>query len=694
MSPEKPRARSRRGPRRQFLNREMSWVAFDERVLEEALDPANPLLERLRFLAIFYTNLDEFFMIRISGLKEQAEVGVGVRSFDGLSPKSQLARVSARLRPLLETAERALMHDLLPQLAEHGVEVVRYAERERRDRKAWDRWFVERVAPVLTPLAVGPAQPFPWISNLSLNLAVMVRSPDGEQRMARVKIPPNLPRLVRVDDDRDEDEGHVRLLPLEELVAANLHHLFPGMDVGEPWFFRVTRDTDVEILDDEADDLLAAVEREVRKRRFGEAVRLEVQAGMPATLRETLRRALSLDAADVYEVTGLLAVPALSQLWQLDLPELKYPPFVPRRPPRAEGDLFKAIRAGDLLLHHPFDSFETVEDFLFQAARDAHVQAIKVTLYRTSGDSSIIRALEDAVERGKQVAAVVELKARFDEENNVAWARRLEEAGVHVVYGMPGLKVHCKLMLVVRSEGEGVRRYAHIGTGNYNPSTARVYTDFGLLTTNAEICADVSDVFNQLTGFALPPAHDRLLVAPRFMQDGLIHRIRREAAHARKGKPGRIVAKCNAISEPDVIRELYAASREGVQIDLIARGICCLMPGLKDLSENIRVRSVVGRFLEHSRLYWFDNDGDPEVFIGSADLMNRNLARRIEVLVPVEDPDLKAWLRDVLIASYLQDTARVRLMQPDGSYVRGFEPGTEVRDRGFDVQAAFVARQG
>ncbi len=663
-------------------------MAFDERVLEEAQDTRNPLLERLRFLGIFYTNLDEFFMIRVSGLKDQASVGVGVRSFDGLSPRSQLTRIASRLRPILAAAHEVFADVLVPELAEQGVEIRHYADLDKRERARWDRFFEQKVAPVLTPLAVGPTQPFPWISNLSLNAAVLVRAPDGEQRMARVKIPPIIPRLVRMDDEEDETSA-IRFLPLEELLAANLDKLFPGMQVAEPWLFRVTRDADVEILDDEADDLLKMVEQQVRQRRFGAAVRLEVQVGMPAGLRETLRKALDLEPMDVYEVSGTMAAQDLAPLWQLDLPELKFGKFTPRMPPQASGDLFKAIRQDDILLHHPFDSFQPVVDLLFQAARDPAVQAIKVTLYRTSGDSPIIQALMEACERGKQVAAVVELKARFDEENNVAWAKRLEEAGVHVVYGMTGLKVHCKLALIVRSEGDELRRYVHIGTGNYNPHTAKVYTDIGLMTANPYVCADVADVFNELTGFALPTGHRRLLVAPRHMSDRLIERIRRETENARRGRPARVILKCNAITEQEVIRELYAASREGVTVDLLVRGTCCLLPGQKDLSENIQVRSVVGRFLEHSRVYWFENDGDPEVFIGSADLMDRNLHHRIEVLVPIEDPDWKAWLFDTLLDGYLRDNARTRVMQPDGTYVRLFEDDAE--DRGFDVQAAFLA---
>jgi polyphosphate kinase len=549
------------------------------------------------------------------------------------------------------------------------VTICHYPDLDPAERARWDRWYERKIHPVLTPLAVGPAHPFPFISNLSLNLALTVRAPDGERRFARVKVPGIVPRLIPISGESNT-RPPVRLLPVEELIAANLHTLFPGVETGRAWGFRVTRDTDLEIKEDEADDLLKTLQEELRKRRFGEAVRLEVQRGMPAAIREQVRAGLDLDPGDVYEVEGLIGVSALHQLVSLDLPELKYPPIVPRVPPACAGDLFRALRGGDVLLHHPFDSFAPVVDFICQASEDPQVLAIKQTLYRTSGDSQIIQALEAAVERGKQVAAVVELKARFDEENNITWARRLEEAGVHVVYGVPGLKVHCKLALVVRNEGGELRRYAHVGTGNYNPHTARLYTDLGLLTASPSITADVAEVFNSLTGFAEPSRAGRLLIAPRHMRQQLIERIRFEASEARAGRAGRLIAKCNALTDSEIIRELYAASRAGVQIDLLIRGICCLLPGLDPISLNINVRSVVGRFLEHSRVFWFHNAGVPEVLLGSADWMERNLRRRVEVLTVIEDPALKTWLRDVMLERYLKDTARTRLMLPDGRYTR------------------------
>jgi polyphosphate kinase len=568
------------------------------------------------------------------------------------------------------------------------VELVRYNDMSKKERTAWDSWYKRKVHPVLTPLAVGPTRPFPFISNLSLNLAVMVRSPTGEERLARVKIPGMLPRLVPLTTE-PHPQPPLRYLRLEELVAANLDALFPGLDVGTPWVFRVTRDADVEISEDEADDLLKAVEQEVRKRRFGFPVRLEVQTGTPQDIVRRLQRGLDVDPDNTYEVGEIVGVPRLTDLLQADLPELKYPPFVPRRPKLIDEDLFTAIRAQDHLLHHPFQSFTPVVEFIRAAARDPKVLAIKQTLYRTSGDSPVIRALEQAIENGKQVAAVVELKARFDEENNIVWARQLEEAGVHVIYGFPGLKVHSKLAMVVRDEGGELRRYAHIGTGNYNPNTARVYTDLGLLTADPEITADVAEVFNRLTGFAQPDSYGQLLVAPNRMKIGLLAHIKAEADNARAGRPAHIILKCNAITDTEIIRELYTASAAGVRIEMLVRGICCLIPGQEGLSENITVRSVVGRFLEHSRVYWFANNGDPIVYIGSADLMERNLRRRVEVLTPIRDPDHRRWIGDVYLRRYLDDDKRTRIMLPDGTYRRLRTP-----ESSNDVHEIFMASDG
>ncbi len=674
------------GPR--YLDREVSWIAFNERVLEEALDDKNPLLERLRFLTIFHTNLDEFFMVRVSGILQQLQAGVEVLSVDGLSPRMQLARIHERVAELVERAQHALTDVVLPALEPHGIRIIHYESLNKADRKRMNELFRAKVYPILTPLAVGSTHPFPFISNLSMNLALWVESPEGEQRLARVKIPlANLPRLVCVAGD--EDSTPVRWLPIEQLIAANLNTLFPGMKLSEPWLFRVTRDADFEIREDEANDLLDSIQQELRKRRFGQAVRLEVQAGMPEGIREALIDGIGVDASEVFPVKGPMAVARLNQILSVDLPDLKYPPYVPRRHaglPRG-NELFTHIRQKDVLLHHPYETFAPVVEFVRQAARDPHVVAIKQTLYRTSGDSPVIRALEKAVENGKQVAAVVELKARFDEENNIVWARRLEEAGVHVIYGVPLLKTHSKLALVVRREGDELVRYAHIGTGNYNPTTARIYTDLGLMTAHPEITADVADLFNRLTGFARPPKYSHLYVAPSHMKKQLLLRIRHETNVARSGGKGRIVAKCNAITDIDMIDALYKASQAGVEIKLLVRGICCLLPGIPGVSDHIEVRSIVGRFLEHDRIYWFENglEDGPAVYIGSADWMDRNLERRVEVLVPLLDPDLVQGIRE-LLQSYMDDTRRTRLMLPDGSYVR-----LSTADDAFDIHEHLMA---
>jgi len=670
-APARPSRPSRReGPK--YLNRELSWISFNERVLEEAHDPSNPLLERLRFLTIFHTNLDEFFMVRVSGILQQLQAGIEVLSVDGLSPRMQLARIHERAADLVASAQQCLTDEVLPALEPHGIRLVHYDALSKSDRKRMNALFKKRVYPILTPLAVGSTHPFPFISNLSLNLALWVESPEGEQRLARVKVPlANLPRLVCVSGD--EDSGPVRWLPLEQLIAANLTTLFPGMKLSEPWLFRVTRDADFEIREDEANDLLDSLQQELRKRRFGQPVRLEVQAGMPDAIREALTEGVGVDPGEVYEVAGPMAVSRMGQILGVDLPELKYPPYVPRRHPGLPkgSELFAHIRQQDVLLHHPYETFAPVVDFVRSAARDPQVVAIKQTLYRTSGDSPVIRALEKAVENGKQVAAVVELKARFDEENNIVWARRLEEAGVHVIYGVPLLKTHSKMALVVRREGDELVRYAHIGTGNYNPTTARIYTDLGLMTAHTGITGDVADLFNRLTGFARPPKYHHLYVAPSHMKKQLLLRIRHEAKVSKAGGKGRIVAKCNAITDRDMIDALYAASQAGVEVRLLVRGICCLLPGVPGLSDNIEVRSVVGRFLEHDRVYWFENGGNdgPAVYIGSADWMDRNLERRVEVLVPILAPNLVDFLRGLLEA-YLEDTRRTRLMLADGSYLR------------------------
>jgi polyphosphate kinase len=657
-----------------YINRELSWLEFNRRVLHEALDPRTPLLERLKFLGICGSNLDEFFQVRVAGLKRQVSAGIVERTADGMTPEAQLHSICRTVRELVRQDRRCLHEELLPELASHGLVLhSRIREIGAVERERLDAYFRTNVFPVLTPLAVDPGHPFPYISNLSLSLAVVLRGTDGEERFARVKVPKILPRWVPLLSPNE-------FVPLEEVIGGNLESLFPGVEILGWYTFRITRNTDLQIDDnDEADDLLSLIQEEVRNRRFAEVVRIEVHASMPAQVRQLLLAEFSeqqepparpLTGEDLYEVPGLLDTADLLVLAGADLPELRDPPFHPGTQPRlaATRNVFDVIREGDIFLHHPYDSFTTsVERFIQTAADDPDVLAIKLTLYRTGGDSSIARMLAHAAERGKQVAALIELQARFDEENNIIWAQRLEDVGVHVSYGVAGLKTHAKVALVVRREGDTMRRYVHIGTGNYNPKTARIYADFGILTASAELGADLTDLFNVLTGFASPSGYRKLIVAPRGMRERFLAMIHRETEHHRAGRPARIMAKMNALVDPDIIVALYQASQAGVPIDLIVRGICCLRPGLPGISETIRVISVVGRFLEHSRAYYFLNGGDEEVYIGSADWMPRNLERRIEACAPVEDPTHRQTLRDILLLM-LQDNRQAWDLHGDGSY--------------------------
>jgi polyphosphate kinase len=668
-----------------LFNRELSWLEFNRRVLEEAQDPTQPLLERLKFLAIFSTNLDEFFMVRVSGLMEELEGEAGQESPDGMTPAEQLKAISERLRPLVEEQSRCLNEEVLPQLAARGVVVKSYRELSREEKAAANTYFEERIFPVLTPQAVDPAHPFPYISNLSLNIGVMVEPRDGDEerdvaatlksgrRFARVKIPPLVPHLVPVD------ETGRKFVFVGSLIAANIASLFPEMRTGKCHLFRVTRDADFEIREDEAGDLLRTIQQHLRRRRFGTAVRLEVSETMPAAMVEYLTTSLHLTPQDVYTIAGPLNIPDLMHLYGLDLPELKDKPLKPSVPPQLSkpAEAFDAIRRQDVLLHHPYTSYSTVVDFVRLAAADPDVLAIKICLYRTGRHSPVVQALIDANERGKQVAALVELKARFDEESNIGWARRLEQAGVHVVYGILGLKTHCKLALIVRREGEGLRRYVHLATGNYNPTTSRIYTDIGIITADEKIAADATNLFNYLTGYSRYSKYNSLLVAPVNLRARMTALVEREIAHASAGKSARIVVKINSLTDLDIIRTLYAASQAGVSVDLIVRGVCMLRPGVAGLSENIRVRSVVGRFLEHSRIFYFENAGDAEVFIGSADWMSRNLDRRVEVVAPVKSAELRRYLKEVVLDTYLRDDVKARELQPDGSYVRARADGVE-----------------
>lgn len=676
-----------------YFNRELSWLEFNNRVLYEACDPRSPLLERLKFLAIFSSNLDEFFMVRVAALKQQVEAKVSKLTPDGRTPQEQLEEISQRLRPLVVQQHRHFEQVLRPALAREGIHLLDYIDLNQEQRTYLQGYFEEQIFPVLTPLAVDPSHPFPHISNLSLNLAVAIKNPETEEELfARVKVPKVLPRFLPLPEElRLQHKGKAASwtgVPLEQVIAHNLETLFPGMDIQEYHSFRITRDADLELEEDEADDLMLAIEQELRKRRVGgSTVRLEIQSQMPESVRGRLVRELDLSERDVYEVDGLLGLGDLMSFMALPLPELKDPPWKSVVPPRLqkittplanpdaleteEGkDFFAVIREQDLLVHHPYHSFSsTVLRFITHAAYDPDVLAIKMTLYRTSGDSPILNALITAAENGKQVAVLMELKARFDEENNIYWARRLERVGVHVVYGVAGLKTHCKTVMVVRREADRIRRYVHIGTGNYNPKTARIYTDLGLFSCREDLGADLTDLFNYLTGYSRQQAYRKLLVAPVNLRDRMLDLICREIEHCQNGSSGRIVAKMNALVDPQMIATLYKASRAGVQIDLIVRGMCCLCPGVKEVSENIRVISIVGRFLEHSRIYYFHNQGQEEIYIGSADWMPRNLDRRVEAITPIDDPDIAKDLQEIL-GIMLADNRQAWDLQPDGHYIQ------------------------
>ena len=669
-------------PEDRYLNRELSWLDFNARVLAIAEDRSQPVLERAKFLAIFASNLDEFYMVRVAGLKRRDETGLSVRSADGLSPHEQLARIAARNQDLMEKQSRIFLDELLPELESHGVRILRWEALDTADQDYLTRYFEDHIFPVLTPLAVDPAHPFPYISGLSLNLAVTVSDPEaGLKRFARVKVPDNVPRLIRVENDREND--HATFLPLEELIAAHLGKLFPGMEVTEHHIFRVTRNADLEVEEDRDEDLLQAMERELARRRFGPPVRLEVTDTMSETMLELLLRELDVDPHDVVEVPGLLDLSCLFLLDRLQRPDLKEAPVVPATHPAfADGQtpksIFATLREGDVLVHHPYDSFSTsVQRFIEQAAADPHVLAIKQTLYRTSGDSPIVNALIDAAEAGKQVVALVELKARFDEQANIQWARTLERSGVHVVYGLVGLKTHCKTALVVRQEGSAIRRYCHLGTGNYNPKTARTYEDLGLMTAAPEVGADLTDLFNVLTGYARHGEYRRILVSPQGIRRGIVERIERETELAHDGQHCGVRMKLNSLVDEQIIDVLYRASMAGVPVSIVVRGICSLKAGVDGLSENIEVRSILGRFLEHSRVFHFV--GADEHWIGSADMMHRNLDRRIETQVQVTDPKLTAQL-DELMDSALHPSTRCWVLNAKGDWEASPRSGEQVRD--------------
>jgi polyphosphate kinase len=678
-------------PEDRYLNRELSWLDFNARVLALADDNSLPLLERLKFLAIFASNLDEFYMVRVAGLKRRDQMGLSVRSADGLTPREQLRRIGEQTQHIASRHARVFLDSVLPALGEEGISIVTWDDLDQAERDQLSTYFHEQVFPVLTPLAVDPAHPFPFVSGLSLNLAITVRQPDdGGQHFARVKVPDNVDRFVELGAGEGveisaeaEGQGKVRFLPMEELIAAFLPVLFPGMEIVEHHAFRITRNADFEVEEDRDEDLLQALERELARRRFGSPVRLEVADDMTESMLELLLRELDVHPGDVIEVPGLLDLSSLWQIYGLDRPALKDRTFVPATHPAfAEGEtpksIFATLREGDVLVHHPYDSFSTsVQRFIEQAAADPNVLAIKQTLYRTSGDSPIVRALIDAAEAGKQVVALVEIKARFDEQANIRWARELEQAGVHVVYGFVGLKTHCKTCLVVRREGPTIRRYCHIGTGNYNGKTARLYEDVGLLTAAPDIGADLTDLFNSLTGYSRKLEYRNLLVAPQGIRTGIIERVEREVAAHRKNGDGRIRLKMNALVDEQVIDALYRASQEGVRVEIVVRGICALRPGAEGISENIIVRSILGRFLEHSRIIHFN--AIDEFWIGSADMMHRNLDRRVEVMAQVKDPRLTDQLDD-LFESALDPATRCWELGSDGQWTAAPQEGENVRD--------------
>ncbi|HEX6544442.1 MAG TPA: polyphosphate kinase 1 [Ktedonobacterales bacterium] len=683
-----------------YINREVALVAFIRRVLEEAESPRHALLDRLRFLSFVGSQIDEFLMVRVAGLHDLAAAQVKETGPDGLLPNEQIEVLRPLLLDLIHEQRRHFREDLLPRLDEAGIHLLNYDELTRTQREAADTYFRSDILPVLTPLGVDPAHPFPHISSRSLNLAVTLRDPVEASLFARIKLPATIHRFVPVPPasrSRSKGESYPRsssFVWLEQLVAAHLDLLFPGLEITGAYPFRVLRDADIEIQSDEAGDLLESIEKGLRQRRFGSVVNLTIQVGMPKKVRELLRANLEISPDDVWEVEGPLGLSDVAELTELDRPDLKNPPVIPRPLPelRRGQDPFAAIRRGDLLLHHPYDAFSTVTDFIQAAAHDPHVLAIKQTLYRVGQNSQIVQALLEANSLGKQVAVLVELKARFDEENNIEWARMLEQAGVHVVYGQVDLKTHAKVALVVRREANGLRRYVHLGTGNYNAATARVYEDFALLTCRKDIGDDVTNLFNALTGYARGISYRKLLVAPGTLRSGLLTRIHREIIRKKETGAGRLIFKVNSLVDPEIIQALYRASQAGVEIDLLVRGMCSLRPGIPGVSEHIRVVSLVGRILEHSRIFYFANGGQEqeEVLMGSADLMQRNLDHRIELLFPIEDSALRTHVAHDVLPAYLRDTANASILLPDGTYQHLQPPRGE---HAFDVQAWF-AREG
>jgi polyphosphate kinase len=672
-----------------YINPHLSLLEFQRRVLEEAKDEATPLLERVKFVSILGSNIDEFFMVRVAGLWQQLETRTTEISMDGRSPTEQLELIRTQVTAFVSDMYKLWREELTPALRDQGIQILDLDELNAQQKTAVDDYFRRVVYPVLTPLAVDQGRPFPHISNLSLNIAATVSNGDKQERFARIKVPDSLPQLVAIPSRA----GELAYVWLEQVIISNLRLLFPEMDILEADLFHLTRDAELAIQELEADDLLESIQEAVFRRRFRDAVRLQINTGMPGRLVDLLSSNLELDSGDIYRIEGPIDLSRTRSLLGVERPALKDRPFIPSVPKgfagAASAEIFAAIREGDTLLHHPYESFQPVVDFLRCAAEDPDVLAIKMTLYRVGRNSPIVEALLDAGQNGKQVAVLVELKARFDEESNIEWAQKLEREGVHVVYGLPGVKVHAKMAMVVRREGETIRRYLHLGTGNYNPQTARIYTDLGMFTCNEEIGADVSDLFNHLTGYSAKKSYRKLLVAPHSMRTSLERLIRTEIERHKSHGDGHMILKMNALEDPGMIRVLYEASQAGVKIDLIVRGVCSLRPGLPGVSETITVRSVIGRFLEHSRIYYFHNGGDEAIYVGSADFLPRNLNRRVEILFPVEDRRLVRRIRDRILSKYLEDEAGVHIMQPDGIYTR---PERQPGKRLFSCQSYFLKK--
>ncbi|NWF63588.1 MAG: polyphosphate kinase 1 [Chloroflexi bacterium] len=679
-----------------YINREISLLEFQRRVLEEARDENNPLLERVKFLAIFGSNMDEFFMVRVSGILKQVEAGVMKLSEDGLTPREELAVIRKTAQALMQEAQQYFHRKLLPKMDKQGIHVLEYQKLSKSQKERADEYFKEVIYPILTPLALDSGHPFPHISNLSLNLAIIIRDKKGNEKFARLKVPDTLPRLIPIKRSSGgvRKDGtipfHHYFVWLDQVIAANLADLFPGLEVVAAHPFRIVRDADIEIQELEADDLLETMQQSIRKRKFGSVVQVSMHSSMPNHLRDLLVENLEITNNELYFMNHPLG---LVNLWQLyhnvERHDLKYPPYKQRTPKALKklsepSEIFEIIRTGNVLIHHPYDSFTPVVDFLNAAARDPQVLAIKQTVYRVGSNAPVVEALLEAAERGKQVAVLVELKARFDEESNIGWARALEQAGVHVVYGLVGLKTHSKIAMVVRRESDGIRRYLHLATGNYNAVTSRIYEDLGMFTCDEAMGTDATDLFNYLTGYSTKKEYKKLIVAPVNFRETIEKYILREIEHARSGGKARIIFKMNALVDMKMIQLLYQASQAGVRVDLLVRGMCCLRPGIKGVSENIHVVSIVGRYLEHSRIYYFQNNGNDEVYLGSADLMPRNLDHRVEVVFPIENKVHVRYLRDKILGAYLRDNMRARILQADGSYRRAEPTGEE---KSFDVQA-------